>query len=75
MDGEREGKEGEKIKMIAIDWLFLAGASSIVGVAILEKISGDYGFRWVGMVLKAILTAGAYGAGLYLLDVVAAVFL
>ncbi|MBS4195309.1 hypothetical protein [Lederbergia citri] len=61
--------------MIAIDWLFVAGASSIVGMALIERLAGEYGFRWIGTLLKIGLTVAAYGTGLYFLDIIAEVFL
>lgn len=54
--------------MIAIDWVFLAGAGSIVGAALIERLADDYGFGWVGRLLKVGLTLVTYGAGLYLIN-------
>lgn len=61
--------------MIAIDWIFVGGASGIVGVALLDKLAEEYGFRWLGRMVKAILPVGAIGAALYLCEVIAEVFL
>lgn len=61
--------------MIAIDWLFVAGAGSIVGMALIERLADDYGFRWIGSLFKVALTIGAYSVGLYFIDIIAGVFL
>lgn len=61
--------------MIAIDWLFIGGAGSIVGVALIERLADDLGYGWVGRIFKALLTLAGIGAGLVLCDVIWEVFL
>nr|WP_144922387.1 hypothetical protein [Paenibacillus bovis] len=75
MVGGTRGKEGEEIKMIAIDWLFFGSAAGIVGAAIIDKVSEEYGFGWLGRVLRFGMQVASIGAGLYLIDIIAEVFL
>jgi len=67
------GERGEKIKMI--DWLFFGSAAGIVGAAIIDKVSEEYGFGWLGRVLRFGMQVASIGAGLYLIDIIAGVFL
>lgn len=60
--------------MIGIDWLFIGGASGIVGAAIIEKFADDYGFTWVGPLLRAILPLVSIATGFVLFDTIAEVF-
>jgi len=75
MVGGTRGKEGAKTKMIAIDWLFFGSAAGIVGAAIIDKGSEEYGFGWLGRVIRVGMQVASIGAGLYLIDIIAAVFL
>lgn len=61
--------------MIGIDWVFLASAGGIVGVALIDKLSEEYGFKWLGWTLRLGLYVTSVGAGLYLFDLLAEVFL
>ncbi len=61
--------------MIGIDWIFIGGASSVVGVAILDKLSEEYGFSWLGRVIKVGLQLASIGTGFYLFEAIAGVFL
>lgn len=61
--------------MVGIDWLFIGGASSIVGVALVEKLADDYGINWVGRVIRVLLPVLSLGASLTLFDVILEVFL
>ncbi|KRG11563.1 hypothetical protein ACA30_15835 [Virgibacillus soli] len=61
--------------MIGIDWLFIGGATSVVGVALIEKLAEEYGFGWLGCILRLIVHVASIGAGFYLFDIIAEVFL
>jgi hypothetical protein len=53
--------------MIMFDVPFLMGAGSIVGVAVIDKLAEDYGWSWVGSVLKIVLPGLALGAAVWFL--------
>ncbi len=61
--------------MIAIDWIFIGGASGIVGVALLDKLSEEYGYRGLGRLIKALLPIAGTGAILSLCNALWEVFL
>ncbi len=61
--------------MIAIDWVFIGGAGSIVGVALIERLADDLGYGWVGRIVRALLPVVGIVSSLALFDVIWEVFL
>lgn len=60
--------------MIGIDWVFIGGAGGIVGAAIIEKFADEFGFTWVGALLRVALPLASIATGFILFDIIAEVF-
>ena len=54
--------------MLLFEPVMLIGGASIAGVALLDKFAEEFGYPWLGTIVKLILPFAGYAAGIYFIE-------
>lgn len=56
------------MKKMLFEPIMLIGGASIIGVAMLDKLAEEYGFPWLGTIVRLILPFAGYVTGIYFIE-------